>query len=264
MSVVTTRSATLSILELEAPGRETVAAGVLLLDLSADRLYIRLRRDWDTVVPDQAEVLELIESDLSAKAAEMGGSSLLVYLEDTLSNLLRIGDRHEIAAEDDFERAVSRLYRQNVRATVRQFVTHVPRYSLAVAAGKFLENAEVSEEGWEETPPDLKVTPQMFAARIEGHSMEPLIPHGSLCVFRAGVSGSRQGRLVLVEALGRGANDRYTVKRYRSEKSPDREGGWEHSRILLEPLNPEFEAWALDPGEAENLRVIAEFVRVIN
>ena len=60
--------------------------------------------------------------------------------------------------------------------------------------------------------------------------MEPLIPDGSLCVFRSGVTGSRQGRLVLVEALGRGSNDRYTVKRYHSEKAQDSEGAWTHSR----------------------------------
>ena len=41
----------------------------------------------------------------------------------------------------------------------------------------------------------------MFVARIAGRSMEPRIPDGSLCVFRAGVTGSREGRLVLVEYL---------------------------------------------------------------
>jgi len=91
--------------------------------------------------------------------------------------------------------------------------------------------------------------------------MEPKIPDGSLCVFRHGVTGSRQGRLVLVERLGGGTNDRYTVKRYRSEKRQG-EQGWSHERIVLEPLNPEFEAWELDSGD--ELRVIAEFVRVLD
>ncbi len=39
----------------------------------------------------------------------------------------------------------------------------------------------------------------MFVAEIAGHSMQPTIPDGSLCVFRYGVAGSREGRLVLVE-----------------------------------------------------------------
>jgi len=263
MSVVTINAANLSILELEAPGREPVAVGVLLEDPSQDRLYLRLRRDWEEIAPEEAETLSALEFDLASKAAEMGASRLLGYLEETLSNFLRIGDRREVMVED-FERALGHLYRQHVHSTVRRFVTHLPRYSLAVAAGKFLENQEVTEDGWEEAPPDLKLTPAMFLARIAGRSMEPLIPDGSLCVFRAGVTGSRQGRLVLVEALGRGANDRHTVKRYRSAKAQNPDGSWAHQRIRLEPLNPEFEAWDLNPGDEESLRVIAEFVRVLD
>ena len=48
--------------------------------------------------------------------------------------------------------------------------------------------------------------------------MEPRIPDGSLCVFRHGVTGSRQGRLVLVENLETRGNNRYAVKRYQSRK----------------------------------------------
>ena len=76
----------------------------------------------------------------------------------------------------------------------------------------------------------------MFIARIVGRSMEPRIPDGSLCVFRAPVVGSREGRLVLVEALGRGSNDRYTVKRYHSEKTRPPDGSWSQALIRLEPL----------------------------
>jgi phage repressor protein C with HTH and peptisase S24 domain len=132
-----------------------------------------------------------------------------------------------------------------------------------VAAGKFLENQEVEEEGWEEAPSDLRLTRELFVARIVGRSMEPRIPDGSLCVFRQGVTGSRQGRLVLVEQSGGGANDRYTVKRYASEKTQREDGTWSHEKILLMPLNPEFEAWTLDPQE-ERFRIIAEFVRVLD
>ena len=92
--------------------------------------------------------------------------------------------------------------------------------------------------------------------------MEPRIPDGSLCVFRSGVAGSRQGKLVLVEYLGGGTNDRYTVKRYVSGKTEQPDGTWSHDLIRLEPLNPEFEAWELDPEE-ERFRVLAEFVQVL-
>ena len=85
----------------------------------------------------------------------MGASRLLGYLEETLSNVLRIGGRRRVMVED-FQRALGHLYREHVASTVRRFVTHLPRYSLAVAAGRFLENREVTEDGWEEAPPGLE------------------------------------------------------------------------------------------------------------
>ncbi len=261
MAVLTTQRAQYLILSVELPGAAPVKAGVLLEDHASDRLWVRLRRDWEEVAAEEAEVLEALEYDLESKAREMGAAQLLRYLEDTLSNVLRVSDRREVVVED-FERGLSRLYREHVQSTVRPFVTHLPRYTLAVAAGKFLENQEITEEGWEEVPADLRLTPELFVARIVGRSMEPRIPDGSLCVFRQGVTGSRQGRLVLVERLGGGANDQYTVKRYSSEKAQREDGTWSHEKITLEPLNPEFESWTLDPEE-ERFRIVAEFVRVL-
>jgi SOS-response transcriptional repressor LexA len=262
MSAVTTRSARYSILALKLPSAEPVNAGILLEDPQTDRLWVRLRRDWEQIAPEEAEVLAALEADLAGKAAEMGAQRLTDYLQDTLSLFLRITDRRDVIVED-FEPALGRLYREHVRSTVQEFVTHLPRYSLAVAAGKFLENQEVTEEGWEEAPGDLRLTREMFAARIVGRSMEPRIPDGSLCVFRIGVTGSWQGRLVLVEGPGGGMNDRYTVKRYLSTKTQREDGSWSHERVTLEPLNPEFESWDLDPDE-DRYRIMAEFLRVLD
>lgn len=261
-SVAGTRAARYSLLTVELPGQEAVTAGVLLEDPSTDILHIRLRRDWEQLAPEEAEVLSLLEDDLLARAAQMGAAKFLAQLEDTLSNTVRVSDRREAMVED-FPRALGRLYRQHVHAAAQPFITHLPRYSLAVAAGPFLENRVVEEEGWEEAPPGLRLTPEMFVARIAGRSMEPLIPDESLCVFRRGVTGSRQGRLVLVEALQQDGSDRYTVKRYRSEKREKEAGEWSHQRIRLEPLNPQFEAWDLDPAE-DRYRILAEFVQVLD
>jgi SOS-response transcriptional repressor LexA len=239
-----------SILQTTFPAAEPVNAGVLLEDPSTNHLYLRLRRDWDVIFPEESEVLSELET------------GLVDHLEDTLSNFLQITDRREVMVED-FDRALARLYREHVRGTVLQFVTHLPRYSLSVAAGKFLDNEEVTEEAWEEAPPGLRLTPEMFVARIAGRSMEPRIPDGSLCVFRTGVTGSRDGRLLLVESLGRGDSDRHTVKRYRSLKTQNEDGTWRHETIRLEPLNPEFEAWNLDPEE-DRFRIFAEFVAVLD
>jgi SOS-response transcriptional repressor LexA len=263
MPIAETHPGRVSILEVEKPGGEIMAVGVLLLDPVKDRLYVRVRKDLEHLDPGETEVLEAMEQGLQDTANDIGATHLLSYLRDTLSNTFRIGEPGEVMVED-FDRALARLYRQHVPSPVRPFVTHLPRYSLAVAAGKFLDNREVAEEGWEEAPKSLKkLTPDLFVARIAGQSMEPRIPDGSLCIFRAGVVGSRQGRLVLVEASGSGAYDRYTVKRYRSEKTQLPDGSWSHDRIRLEPLNPKFEAWDLDPEE-DRYRIFAEFVEVLN
>jgi len=259
-----THRARYSVLSVSLPTWEG-AAGVILEDPAADRLYVRLRRDWDQVAPDETEVVSAIERDLSAKAAEMGGAALLSLLEDTLSNAVTISERRETIVAD-FDRALARLYREHVHSTVREYVTHLPRYSLAVAAGPFLENREVEADGWEEAPAGVRITKEHFLAKIAGKSMEPLIPDGSLCIFRRFGAGSRQGKLVLVEALGNGDNDRYTVKRYHSEKVPSGDAGdaeWKHESIRLEPINPAFEAWELDPDE-DRYRILAEFVQVLD
>jgi phage repressor protein C with HTH and peptisase S24 domain len=252
-----------SILSAETANGELTPIGVLLEDTTSHTLYARLRRDFaEWADPADLEVLEALEDDLAAKAdpGDLGAEGLFVYLEESLSNGLRVSDREAIEV-DDFHRALNRLYRQNVQSNVLPFRTHVPLYSLRVAAGEFLENQEVTQESWVETPPDLRLTGNMFAARIAGHSMEPLIPDGSLCAFRRGVTGSRDGRLVLVVNLETDGNDRYTVKRYRSVKD-EAEGAWRHGRIRLESLNPDYPSWDLDPEE-EKYRVIAEFVRVL-
>ena len=266
MPVALTQSARLFELSVELPGEGSIPAGVLLHDPSSNGLHVRLRRDWEEIASEEdAEVLSALAGDLETKAAELGAARLLQSLEDSLSNTLRISEAREVVVED-FKRALARHYRHSVDARPLPFVTHLPRYSVAVAAGKFLENQEVETEGWEEAPPGLRLTPEMFVARIEGRSMEPRIPDGSLCIFRGGlgsnVPGSRQGRLVLLEYLGGGANDRYTVKRYTSVKRQREDGTWEHARIRLEPLNPEFDAWDLDPEE-DRFRVMAEFVQVL-
>lgn len=260
-AVLRTHAANYALLEVELPGEGPIPAGVLLEDPTQDRLYIKCRRDWERVAPEEADVLKLMADDVAAKSFEMGAARLLDYLESTLSNTIRITGRRSILVED-FDRSLHRLYREHIPVEVLEFVTHLPRYSVQVAAGKFLENREVEAEGWEEVPDDLRITPEMFVAEVVGHSMEPKIPDGSLCVFRANVTGSRQGRLVLVENLGAAGDNRYTVKRYRSVKARTPDGSWSHERISLEPLNTEYEAWDLEPGE-DRFRIVAEFVRVL-
>ena len=96
--------------------------------------------------------------------------------------------------------------------------------------------------------------------------MEPLIPDGSLCLFRAGVVGSRQHKRLLIQRRGSKVTDaEFTVKEYTSRKAPDREGRMENTLITLSPLNPKFEAMEFTrEDEGREFVVIAEFVQVLS
>lgn len=252
-----------SVLELDLPGRDLTPIGILLEDPPSPELHLRLRRDWDEIADEfDALILENLAGDLLKKASEsdLGAGGLFRYLEDSASSWLRITDRRAVEAEDP-ERTVNRLYRQYVRSNVVPFRTHLPLYSLRAAAGKFLENEEITEESWIETPDNLRLGEDMFCARIVGHSMEPHIPDGSVCVFRHGVKGTRQGRLVLAEDRTIGGTNRYAVKRYQSEYARSGEE-WRHRTIRLESLNPAYPHWDLHPEE-ERYAIVGEFVRVI-
>ena len=258
-AMLETRAGRYSVVQSELPGQGVVNLGVLLEDPKSNSLHLRFRRDLDSLVDEEdLDVFESLADDLARKSTEMGAGELFEYLQSTLSGSIRITDREQVLVED-FSRALDRLYRKHVDSKVLQFRTHLPRYSLRAAAGRFLDNDEIEQEAWVETPQDLKLTPDMFIAQIVGHSMEPLIPDGCLCVFRAGVTGRRAGRLVLAE--DRQANA-YAVKRYKSEKVQT-DQSWRHGRIRLESLNPDYPSWDLDPDE-EKYRILAEFVRVLD
>jgi phage repressor protein C with HTH and peptisase S24 domain len=257
------RPAEFLICDVALPGRKPEAAGVLLLDRDQDRLHIKLRRDWDEIATEEdVEVLSQLESDLELKAQEMGGGALLSWLEENASQTIRAHDREPVAVRN-FPSTLKRLYRQYVRETVHPFKTHLPVYTLEVAAGPFLTNpADVDPEEWVEAPGDLRLDQNFFVARIRGQSMEPRIPDGSLCVFRKGVVGSRNGRLVLVRNSELADENRFTVKRYVSYKDESGDA-FRHTRIRLESLNPESPSWDLDPDE-EKYEIVAEFVTVLD
>lgn len=251
-----------SLLVSDLPKRGTNTLGVLLLDPATDALYVRLRRDLHAVADeDDIEVLAELGDDLESEARRRGGAAVLAHLEQEASLAIRITDREAVTVRG-FDRTLGELYREHVPTEVLRFRTHLPRYALAVAAGPFLTNPEdVSAEEWIEVPPDLRLDENMFVARIQGHSMEPRIPDGSLCVFRRNVVGSRNGRLVLVRNSELADDNQYTVKRYKSTKIYTEEG-FEQTRIRLESLNPAYPSWDLDFEEGK-YQIVGEFLEVL-
>ncbi|WP_031498790.1 S24 family peptidase [Bryobacter aggregatus] len=255
-----------SLLSVALPGRPEEPAGVLLYDPASESMGVKLRRDWHHLAePEDAEILAGIESHLKQLSREMGAARCLAFLEDTLSNTLRLGERNEVSSSQlDF--TLHQLYREYVPVTVEPYVTHLPRYALRSAAGAFGEQiADPNEvQDWVEAPEGLRLNKGMFVCEVYGRSMQPLVPSGSLCVFRKFTAGSRNGKRVLVEDRSESTSggERYTLKVYQSNKSVSAEGDWTHESIELHPLNPDFPVLHLSADE-DRYAVLAEFVCVL-
>jgi len=154
---------------------------------------------------------------------------------------------------------------QEIRPDER-FTTHLPVYSLAVAAGGFSEGQSVRPIGWAKVSLGRPLQKDMFIARVAGASMEPTVRDGSWCVFQIERGGSRDGKVVLVQS--RQISDpetghQYTIKRYRSEKELFPDGTWRHKRIVLSPDNNKFADIVLDDVEADSFSVVAELVQPV-
>ncbi|TAK24845.1 MAG: type I restriction endonuclease subunit R [Chloroflexota bacterium] len=114
-----------------------------------------------------------------------------------------------------------------------RYVTCVPFVPLRAAAGAFgdAQHVDETEFEWVELETRHRLRRGMFVAQVVGKSMEPQIPDGAFCLFASPVTGTRQGRTVLVQlrdAADPETGNRYTVKRYEKREG----GGWR----LLAPL----------------------------
>src|SRR6266542_1626208 len=148
-----------------------------------------------------------------------------------------------------------------------RYVTCVPLVPLKAAAGAFGDPQHIQDDDWDWIAVETKhrLRPGMFVAQVVGRSMEPMIPDGSYCLFTAPVEGTRQGKIVLVqmrEATDPESGERYTVKRYESEKAEEGDS-WHHAAITLNPLNPDFEPIVLTRADDDQFRVVAELVEVL-
>jgi phage repressor protein C with HTH and peptisase S24 domain len=235
---------------------------VYLVDPASGRLWLRMRRAYQGLAePEDIEVLEALEEDIRAHAEETGAEAFLQSLEDSLSSTMRVSERQSVEV-DAFSRVLDNLFDRHVeKIAVEQFRTHVPLYSLRAAAGSLGEEMPSAEEDWVRAPDGMRLDPGVFVAHVVGRSMEPRIPDGSLNLFRLNPVGSRQNKILLIQRFGvTDESARYTVKKYTSRKVQTSEDEWHHERIRLEPLNPEFEAWDVEP---QDFAVVAEWLRVL-
>lgn len=262
ISINARRQGTYVLLEAHLPAQPARNIGVYLVDPVSGRLWLRMRRAYDDIAePEDVEVLEALEEDIIAHASEVGAEVFLQSLEDSLSSVVRVGERQTVEV-DGFSRVADHLFDQHVeKIPVEPFRTHVPLYSLRAAAGSLGEEMPSAEEDWVRAPEGMRLDPGVFVAHVVGRSMEPRIPDGSLNLFRLNPVGSRQNKILLIQRFGvTDESARYTVKKYTSKKVSTGEDEWHHERIRLEPLNPEFEPWDVEP---QDFAVVAEWLRVL-
>ena len=149
-----------------------------------------------------------------------------------------------------------------------RYATCVPLVPLKAAAGAFGDPQHIAEDDdfeWVSMDSRHRLSRGMFVAQVVGKSMEPAIPDGGWCLFRAPVGGSRQGKIVLVQlrdSIDPETGQRYTVKRYESQKAQAGDS-WRHTRITLKPVNLDFEPIVLTDMDETELQVIAELLEVL-
>ena len=147
-----------------------------------------------------------------------------------------------------------------------KYESYLPVFSLQAVATAFSEEQKLPKViGWKKVS-KKKYDKDYFIAKVVGRSMEPTIADGSPCLFRFERGGSRNGKIVLVES--REVSDpethqRYTIKRYSSEKKPLDGERWAHSKITLSPDNKEFKDIILKDVSEDDFKVIAEFIQVL-
>ena len=218
------------------------------------------------------EVIEIAVSDLNDEGA-------MTRHFRRLAGYLNAGDlRDALRKDQSWFRQGSEAEKEKGRFGLRlvhpmpedRFVHCVPLMPLKAAAGYFSEPQNVSdldwEQDWVEIDTGRRLRKGMFVAQVIGKSMEPMIPDGAYCLFGSPVEGTRQGRTVLVllrDAADPETGQRFTVKRYESEKTVSEDGTWRHVRIILKPANKDFKPILMTSEDEGSVEVVAEMLEVL-
>src|SRR4051812_44239212 len=123
MTMAAMREAEFCILQLAMPGRPVRDVGVILFN--DEQVALKLADQWEEFADEEYwEVLELTESHLRKLAEEMEPAQFVASLEDSLSNVFRLGARETVTA-NRLDRRLEMLFAKYVEGG-RQ----VPLYAL--------------------------------------------------------------------------------------------------------------------------------------
>ncbi len=229
----------------------------------ADLLYPDRIVVWVHGSPHHQEHVQRRDADQETRLRAAGFRVVTIWperLEEGLRDLAARLHRPELVREETRLKLVP-------RDLAEPYLRHVPVYDLAAAAGAFSEGQVPEELGWTELH-GRKLAEGMFVTRVVGESMNRRIPNGAYCLFRHPVTGTRQGKVVLVQHLDIADPElggHYTVKIWESEKEQSEDGEWRHTAIRLRPDSSDsrFQPIVLHKKDESELDVIAEFLGVI-
>lgn len=143
----------------------------------------------------------------------------------------------------------------------------IPFYNFYAAAGNFSDLQSEKTFSQIEVPQKYALNDDYFACKVIGDSMNKRIPDGSICVFKKHPTGSRSGKILLIEnhdIQDTDFNSAFTVKTYTSHKNVTEEG-WNHTEIILRPnsFNPSYKDIIINQDNADDMNIVGEFIDII-
>jgi SOS-response transcriptional repressor LexA len=142
-----------------------------------------------------------------------------------------------------------------------KYRTCIPVESIKAAAGAFSDVQERTPTEWAEVTTSTPLAKGMFIAQVEGHSMEPDIPHGAWCIFQRPWLTPKSGEIgifQLHESTDPDTGAHVTVKKYAptTTRAPE---GHPHLTGTLTPTNPAFTPIPI----TEEVRPYAKLIEVL-
>ena len=132
-------------LEAHRSGCASAPIGILLRDVDRDQLYVRLRPEWWSLLPDQneEEFWRGLAEDLEQKAREIGAVRVLEWLESTASHSIQISTRQNIQLTTA-QATLHGLYQQHLEDSQGCSEVHRQRFSHRPAASQGNWKARIS------------------------------------------------------------------------------------------------------------------------
>jgi len=254
-----------------AQGFEFDYVGVII---GNDLTYSFDRQQWEghpdksydrTVRNSKGKFIDLVKSTYRILLSRGIMGCYVYFLDKETERFFKSRMEKGIIEPSLIEPKIEQVIFDNVEDKLK-YTEFLPVYSFKAAAGYFGEGREERPDGWLKIVSGRKLNKLMFVCKVTGHSMEQVIPDNSYCIFKANVTGTRQGKILLVQHRSIADPEyggSYTVKEYRSTKKYAEDGSWKHEIIELIPKNKEFKPITIIPGEAEEFQVIGELIEVL-